>query len=146
MGAIYNSQTLQASELPKLSTPILLCVDKPDYDTEIDDSEYQKVSLNLPLARSLSGLPEKDIPSIIASRIRDILPSQKPVYLIDYEMLFDPRYGLDILRLFTDLSRKNKLIVKWYGAANSDTLTYAEPEFEDYKRFKISDYDVSVVM
>jgi hypothetical protein len=146
MGAIYNSRTLQASELPKLSAPILLCVDKPDYDREIDDSKYQKICLNLPLARSLSGLSEGDIPSVIAIRIRDILPSQKPIYLLDYEMLFDPRYELDVLRLFMDLSRKNKLIVKWCGSADGDVLTYAEPGFEDYKRFKISDYDVTVVV
>jgi hypothetical protein len=146
MGGTYNSRTLQARELSKLSTPILLCVDIPDFDKAIADSEYETISLNLPLARSLSGLPERDIPSVIASRIHDILPSQKPVYLKDYEMLFDPRYGLDVLRLFMDLSRKNKLTVKWCGAAHGDTLTYAEPGFEDYKRFKISDYDVSVIV
>jgi hypothetical protein len=146
MGGIYNSRTLSVNELPKLPMPLLLCVDRPDFGKAIADSEYETISLNLPLARALSGLPERNIPSVIAGRIRDILPSQKPVCLTDYEILFDPRYGLDVLRLFMDLSRKNKLIVKWCGTANGDTLTYAEPGFEDYKRFKISDYDVTVVM
>jgi hypothetical protein len=60
-------------------------------------------------------------------------------------MLFDPRYELDVLRIFIDLARRNKLIVKWCGKVNGETLTYAEQSYADYKRYKISDYDVVIV-
>jgi hypothetical protein len=145
MGKIYNSRTLAANELPRLSTPILLCTSRADFDIAIADAGYQTVSLNLPLARSLTGLDASDIQSVIGERIRGVLPQAQPVCLTDYEMLFDPRYGLDVLRLFIDMSRRNKLIIKWSGRTDGDALTYAEPGFEDYKRYKINDYDVSVV-
>jgi hypothetical protein len=145
MGKTYNSRTLAARELPRLSAPILLCTNRPDFDKAIAEAGYQNVSLNLPLARTLTGLSSSDVQSVIGEKIREALPKTQPVCLTDFEMLFDPRYGLDVLRLFIDLSRRNKLIVKWSGNANGDTLAYAEPGFEDYKWYKINDYDVSVV-
>jgi hypothetical protein len=145
MGKSYNSRTLEARELPRLPSPILLCIDRKDFDKEIAAANYQTVSLNLPLARSLTGLSVSDIQSVIGKKIREALPQSKPVYLTDYEMLFDPRYELDVFRLFIEMSRQNKLIVKWCGAVDGDTLTYAEQGFEDYKRIKINDYDVTVV-
>jgi len=146
MGKTYNNRTLTAKELPRLSSPVLLCVQRADYDKAIAEAGYQTVSLNLPLARSLEGLASEEIQSAINDKIREALPQQQPVCLTDFEMLFDPRYGLDVIRLFMDISRRNKLIVKWCGAADKDTLTYAEPGYEDYRRIKTSDYDVSVVI
>lgn len=145
MGTIFNSRTLAAKELMRLPTPVLLCTSRNDFDKVIDEAGYQRVSLNLPLARSLLGLSISDIQSVIGDKIRDILPMTKPVHLTDFEVLFDPRYGIDVLRLFSDLSRQNKLIVKWCGQLDNDTLVYAEQGFEDYRRIKISDYDVTVV-
>jgi hypothetical protein len=146
MGKTCDSKTLAAKELPRLSAPVLLCASRPDFDKAIAEADYQTVSLNLPLARSIAGLSGSDIQSVIGDKIRKILPSSKSVYLTDYEMLFDPRYELDVIRLFMDISRRNKLIVKWCGAADKDALTYAEQGYEDYKRIKISDYDVTVVI
>jgi hypothetical protein len=146
MGRTYNSRILAASELSRLSAPIILCIDRPDFDKVIADAGYQVVSLNLSLARLLAGLAPSDIQSVIGDRICELLPQTKPVYLTDYEMLFDPRYELDVLRLFVGLSRRNKLIVKWCGDVDGDTIVYAEQGFEDYKRIKVSDYDVTVVI
>jgi hypothetical protein len=146
MGKIYNNRTLMAKELSRLSSPVLLCVQRADYDKAIDEAGYQTVSLNLPLARSLEGLSAEEIQTVIGDKIRDALPPHTPVRLTDYEMLFNPRYGLDVIRLFMDMSRQNKLIVKWCGAADKDTLTYAEQGYEDYRKIKTSDYDVSVVI
>ena len=146
MGRTYNNRTLAAKELPRLLSPVLLCANRPDFDKVIATAGYQTVSLNLPLARSLVGLNVVDIQSSISYKIREVLPLSKPLCLTDYEMLLDPRYELDIMRLFLDVSRRNKLIVKWCGATDGDTLIYAEQGFEDYKRIKIIDYDITVVI
>jgi hypothetical protein len=61
-------------------------------------------------------------------------------------MLFDPRYELDVLRLFTDLARGTKLIVKWCGKVDGNTLTYAEQGYADYKRYNSTDYNVTIVI
>jgi len=145
MSTICNNRTLAAKELLRLLSPVLLCANRPDFDKAIAAAGYQTAGLNLPLARSLVGLDVIDIQSNISHKIREALPLSKPICLTDYEMLFDPRYQLDIMRLFLDVSRRNKLIVKWCGATDGDMLIYAEQGFEDYKRIRISDYDITVV-
>jgi len=97
------------------------------------------------LAWLLAGLELNEIRTEIAEKIRNVLPQRDSVFLTDYEMLFDPRYELDVLRLFVDISRHNKLIVKWYGNVEKEALTYAEQGFADYKRYLINDYNIVVV-
>lgn len=148
MGRIVNSRSLTAKELlrlVRLVPTVILCTDKPNLERAIAENGYGQISLNLPLARSLSGLEPINIRTTITDKIREILPQGEPVYLTGYEMLFDPRYELDVLRIFIDLARRNKLIVKWCGRVNGETLTYAEQGYADYKRYKISDYDVVIV-
>jgi hypothetical protein len=83
---------------------------------------------------------------MLTDAVCGIMPQNEPVYLTDYEMLFDPRYEIDVLRLFVELARRNKLIVKWCGQASEKTISYAEPGYSDYKQYKISDYDVAIVL
>ena len=146
MGRVYNNRTLTAVEVPKLPSPILLCATRPDFGKAIVDAGYQTLSFNLPFAQLLQGIPESDIRSLIIDEIRGVLPQSKPTYLIDYEMLFDPRYELDVFKLFIDLSRWSRLIVKWCGRIEGETLVYAEPGYDDYSIYRISDYDISFVL
>ena len=145
MGEFFNSRTMTAGELLRLPSPVLLCSDRIDFSKAIVDAGYQTISLNLPMAASLAGLPEREIIATITEKIRVLFPQSLPVYMTDYEMLFDPRYELDVIRLFVDLSRRNKLIIKWCGTVDGDVLTYAEHGFVDYKRYKVNDYDVVIV-
>jgi hypothetical protein len=132
-------------ELPRLPSPTLLCVIRPDLDKTITEAGYQMVSLNLPLARSLAGLTAHDIRAVLTEEIRRLIPQGKPVYLTGYEMLFDPRYELDVIRLFIELSRQNTIIIRWCGAVGDDVLTYAEKGYADYKQYKMNAYDVTIV-
>ena len=145
MGKVLNNRSLMTKELLRLSSPVVLCVDRPDFDSAIVNNGYQAINLNLPLARSLEGLELREIRSVITDKIRDCLPQRHPIYLTEYEMLFDPRYELDIFRLFIDIVRRNKLIVKWVGEASDDTLIYAKQGYADFKQYKINDYDIVVV-
>ena len=146
MGRIVNSRSLTANELLQLVPPIILCTDKPNFKRVITENGYQQIGINLPLAQSLTGLEPKDIRTVITDKIHEILPQGESVYLTDYEMLFDPRYEIDVLRLFIDLARRNMLIVKWCGKVDGDTLTYAEQGYADYKQYKMNDYDVIIVI
>lgn len=145
MGRVINSRLLIAKELLQLPSPVILCTNRPDLEKTIAENGYQTISLNLPLAKLLEGLDLREISSIITDRVRACFPQTGSVYLTGYEMLFDPRYEINVLRLFVDLARYNKLIIKWLGKANGATLTYAEQGYPDYKRYKISDYDVTIV-
>ncbi|GHV29558.1 hypothetical protein FACS1894167_09050 [Synergistales bacterium] len=145
MGKTLSSRTLAAKELPQLSPPVLLCSDMPDFNKAVMEAGLRTVSLNLPLARSLVGLQVREMLAALMEKIHALLPKTEPVYLTDYEMLFDPRYELDVIHLFVDLSRRNRLIVRWCGALDGETLTYAEQGCTDFKRYNIKDYEVTVV-
>lgn len=145
MGRVVSSRLLAAMELLRLPSPVIICADRPDFGKAISDNGYQTTRLNLPLAKLLEGLTLQEIRSIITNKIQDCLPQNRPVYLTGYEMLFDPRYEIDVIRLFADIARRNKLIVKWCGNASEESLTYAEQGYADFKRYKISDYDVTIV-
>jgi len=145
VGIVINSRTLSAKQLLRLTPPIILCVGRLDFEKEIADSGYRTTNLNLPLSRLLAGYSLREIQSALTDKVWDVLPQSEPVYLADYEMLFDPRYELDVLRLFIEIARRNKLIAKWCGTLGGDALIYAEAGYADFKRYNISDYDVVIV-
>lgn len=145
MGSI-NSRVLTTSKLLRLPSPILLCVNRPDFDKAISDAGFHEMSLNFPLAKELSGKTEKEISASIMSTVSRLLPKCEKIYLTDYEMLFDPRYELDVIKLFCEISRHKKLIVQWCGSSNENFLTYAELGYDDYAKYKISDYQIVCVI
>jgi len=146
MGAMINNRVLSANKMMALKSPVILCVHRKDYIKAIADANVQIVSLNLPLAKSFSGKSEREIIITYTETVVSLLPKGKAVYLRDYEMLFDPRYKLDALKMILEISRHNKLIVKWLGGFDSDSLIYAEPGYADYSKYKISEYDVTCVI
>jgi hypothetical protein len=145
VGKVINSRSLTVKELMRLTPPVILCVNRPDFDKAITDCGYRTISLNLPLTRFLIELGLREIRSTLTDKVKEILPQVEPVYLLDYEILFNPRYEIDALRLFIELARRNKLIIRWSGTTDGDTLIYSELGFDDYKRYRISDYDVVIV-
>jgi len=148
MSKVIKHRLLYADDLIKILSPVILCAGFHILEDEIiNTANYQTISLNLPLAKALEGKTENEITTTITAIILDILPNKTPIYLTDNEMLFNPQYNLDIIKLFIEISRYNKLIVKWCGTVqNYDTLVYSEPGYQDYSRFKINDYDITVIL
>jgi len=146
MGIMINNRTLPVNQMMALPSPVILCVQREDFNKAIADANVPIVSLNLPLAKSFAGKSEREIGLAFTDTIINLLPKGKTVYLQDYEMLFDPRYKLDALKVFNEMSRHNRLIVKWCGGLDGDSLTYAEPGYDDYSKYKVSDYDVTCVI
>ncbi|MGD9567041.1 MAG: BREX-3 system P-loop-containing protein BrxF [Sedimentibacter sp.] len=58
------------------------------------------------------------------------------------DILFNPSYKLDIIKLFVQLSRNRTVLVQWPGRLDSNALIYSEPQYEDYKRYSINDYNI----
>jgi hypothetical protein len=82
----------------------------------------------------------------VTATVLGLLPKDTTVYLMDYEMLFDPRYRLDVMKLFCEISRRGKLIVKWCGGFDGSSLTYAETGYGDYAQYRVSDYEIACVI
>jgi len=145
MGNSYNGRKVTPKDLLVLPPPIILCISRGDYDKVIQEAGYMSYSLNLPLAKSLIGKEAQEIPIAISDIIKRLIPEKENILLVNYEMLFDPRYKLDVMRLFIEISRQNKLIVKWCGTVAEDTLVYSEQGYADNNRYQIGDYDITVV-
>jgi hypothetical protein len=126
--------------------PVVLCVAWPALEEALKKYGYMPISLNLPLAKKLAKREEKGRADFVTEDALSLLDNADKVILQDFEMLFDPRYRLDALRTFGTIARSRKLIVKWCGSFDGDALVYAAPEYQDYKRFLIGNYDVTCVI
>ncbi|MDR1688031.1 MAG: BREX-3 system P-loop-containing protein BrxF [Clostridiales bacterium] len=146
MGNIINNRTLTASKMLALPPPVVLCVNRADFDSAITKAQFRKVSLNLPLAKKLISKPATEAITDITGIILSLLPKGEALYLTDFEILFDPCYKLDVLKLFVGISRHHKLIVKWCGGINKESLTFAEAGYDDYRKYEINDYNITFVI
>lgn len=63
----------------------------------------------------------------------------------DIDVLFNPTYEVDVLRLLERAYREKFYSVVWPGEYNDGKLTYSEYGYVDYKEYAISDYDILCV-
>ena len=145
VGNRYKHKLLSAEKLLNLPTPILLCAGWHLYELAISNAGYKTISLNLSLAKALINIQESEIPSVITIKILNLLPNGQSIYLTDYEILFDPRYKLNVMKLFCEIARHHKLIIKWCGKNERDILVYSEPGYSDYIVYNESDYNITCV-
>lgn len=146
LGSVLKSVQLTAELLKKATIPIILCAYSARIAQLIDNGRYNNINLNIELAEALLRLP----PSQRSKRANDeimnlISKCSDSILLTDYEILFDPRYDLDVIKVFNEISRRQKVVVKWRGTFNGNYLEYATPEHQDYHSFRIADYDIICV-
>jgi hypothetical protein len=147
MGEIINIKRIGASISKHRNSqfPIVLCNPKERDETVLREAGYQQYALNLLLAEAVIAFPESDRAASVRETALSLIPRSAAVYLVDYEMLFDPRYGIDVLKFFIEISRRQRLAVKWCGRLAAQTLVYAEPSHPDYKQYRVADYDITCV-
>lgn len=49
--------------------------------------------------------------------------------ITDFEMLFDPRYKIDVIKLFCEKARLINVAVKWPGTFTGSKLIYTKHEY-----------------
>jgi hypothetical protein len=147
MGATINVSMLNADVLKKTTTPIILCSFPNRVARLMEGGQYVPLNLNIKLAEALVIFPQAQRSRRANDEIMSIASQcQKPILLEDYEILFDPRYEIDAIKVFTEIARRQKVIVKWCGRVNGNVLEYATPEYKDYHSFRIQDYDITCVI
>ena len=146
MGEIIRRSKFNVKQRMGKPFPIVICNPDMALEQEITSAGYQRYALNLPLAYALSAKPEGDRIKTVKETVLSLFPKRQACYLVDYEMLFDPRYELDVLKLFYEIARKQKVVAKWCGEYKPLTLIYAEPGYPEFKRYKVTDYDIICVI
>lgn len=93
------------------------------------------VNVNLELSRHLLDLSAEQRKLRCAHILDDVLgPDDTTAFLCRTEMLFDPAFQHDPLRLMQQLSRRRTVVAAWSGAVDGAFLTYAEPGHPEYRR------------
>lgn len=147
MGTLIKSSQFSKKMLEKTNTPIILCSSAPRLKKIIAEADYQELRLNGLLAEALVKKDAAIRPQFVSDEaIRIVSSIQGPIFLTDYEMLFDPRYSIDVIRFFYELSRRAKIVIKWCGTLDDNHLVYATPAYRDFHSYNIHDYDITCVI
>lgn len=80
----------------------------------------------------------------IFNSVLDTLPDG--VVIKDIDVLFNPDYKVDVLKILMAARKRKKYSVIWPGKCENGKLIYSEEGFPDYKTFDIEDYDITCVI
>ena len=82
---------------PPNGIPIVLISPSSRVLRKIKEAEFKEFSLNQPLAEMLLEIPSEKRSGVVMEKIQKLLMEQGTAVLIkDFEMLFDPRYQIDV--------------------------------------------------
>ena len=68
------------------------------------------------------------------------------VIIKDFDVMFNPVYQVDVLKIMIMAYKKKPFSVIWPGKCEDDKLYYAEEGYSDYKVFNIEDYDLTCIV
>ncbi len=140
MGIILTTgkfATMQQGLLPK---PFVFC--KPDKAMEII-----AISINVELAKKLSMVEQNRRTMRMESCFREIV-NELPDHVVikDFDVMFNPDYEIDVLRIMITMAKIKPFSVIWPGKYDNGKLIYAEESFCDHKVFDISRYDITCII
>ncbi len=144
MGSIVTGLDMNMAFLQTARMPVIMLKPYPRLLPE----NIENVSLNLLLAERLAPIPPQHRPLRIMDELNIVLyDNSAPLFLNRYEMLFSSAWKLNVLKIFADIARIRPVYVSWPGQCKKNGyLTYADPDDPEYRNYRITDYDVIVVL
>ena len=140
MGIIIKTRELAAHGQSGLQRPIIYC----DPDPDILNSA---VSLNVELAKKLAAVKPNRRTMRMEQCVRQVIETLPDDTVIkDFDVLFNPDYEVDILRILSSLAKSKPYRIVWPGRCDGKRLMYAEEGYRDYKAYEIEKYDVTCVV
>ena len=147
MGQIIKKTSNYLEILKKSNIPIILCSPTEKVITAMCFDNPEKLWLNKLLAEKLLSFPQEQRWQKAYEEAKSImLKNATPLFLEDFEMLFNPQYEIDVVKLFYEISKNRRITIKWCGEINGDCLTFASPDHKDYHSYKISNYDITCII
>ena len=68
------------------------------------------------------------------------------VTIKDIDVLFNPDYKVDVLKILIAARKRKRYCVIWPGRFEDGKLIYAEEGYPDYKVYEIANYDITCVI
>ncbi|MDU6263680.1 MAG: BREX-3 system P-loop-containing protein BrxF [Anaerocolumna aminovalerica] len=140
MGAIIQARDFSPEKHAGLLKPIIYCCPYGNVESEA-------ISINVLLAEKLVKFrPNRRTMRLehCFSQVLDSLPDG--VIIKDFDVMFNPEYQVDLLKLMVTVCKKKPFSIIWPGKCDDGMLFYAEEGYQDYKLFSIEDYDVTCIV
>lgn len=127
--------------------PILLCESFPRIEHLLKKASFTPINLNIELAKELlDQVNQEDFINVSLLARQIINRFEGPLLLTNFEMLFDPRHNLNVIRLFIDFSRLKPIVVDCSSYIREGRLEYSEPHYEDYQVYDLAAYPVICII
>ena len=68
------------------------------------------------------------------------------VLIKDFDVMFNPKYEIDILLMFIALYKNKPFDIIWPGRYENGKLIYADSGYKDYRVYDIAQYDITCVI
>ena len=108
---------------------------------------HEPISVSKPLAEALLACkPNRRSMKLeqIFNNVLDTLPDG--VVIKDIEVMFNPDYKVDVLKILMASRKRKRYSVIWPGRCEDGKLIYGEEGFPDYKTYNIENYDITCVI
>lgn len=123
--------------------PYIICCDNKRLFRKLNEFGFKEIDLNLELAKRLILYEKNKRNSVLDKEIRNVLDSSGSQLLIKgIDILFNPEYQIDVVKELCELARHFSIFVIWPGKMQNDALYYAEPGYEDYRKYDINKYNI----
>jgi hypothetical protein len=140
MGKVLQARSIPSSGYASLMKPIIYC-------TVDAATEAEAVSINLELAQKLTVLRPKLRTMRLEACFVEVLNSLPDnVVIKDFDVMFNPAYKVDVLKIMTVACKKKPFSAIWSGKFENGKLFYAEDGYPDFKVFAVDDYDVTCII
>jgi hypothetical protein len=125
--------------------PVIVCTNSSRTWKRISDAGYHELRVNLTLSKALLQYKPEERALYVEKEMHKLLAKPELILVTDFEMLFDPRYKIDVLKIFCDRARQYPLIVKWPGSVSLSKLIYGEFGNPDYHEYDCANNQVVIV-
>lgn len=107
----------------------------------------EPISISVRLSEELAKVKEKRRSMKLEQCFRTVL-SELPdgVVVKDIDVMFNPAYQVDVLRIIVNVRKEKNFSVVWPGECRDGKLIYAEEGYPDYKVYNVADYDVACII
>lgn len=140
MGVIITARKFSPQNQAGLLKPIVYCC-------QYEGVKEHAVSINLELAQALKAFkPKRRTMQIERCFAEILLKLPEGVVLKDFDVLFNPDYKVDVMKMMVNTCKAKPFSIIWPGTFDGTRLVYAEEGFQDYKTYDVSSYDITCIV
>lgn len=117
------------------------------YYKKIQELQHQPVSISKRLAEKLLDIRPRRRSMRLEQCLNEVL-SELPdgVIVRDFDVMFNPDYQVDVLKILTEARRHKEYSAIWPGEKKDGKLIYGEEGYPDYKTYEIENYDITCII